>query len=72
MRTYLTTKAALEIGNALLDAVEIAKNSNSTVTIEKTASAYVACLAEADNSSFMVVLPPDEEPQEQRTLRQVA
>lgn len=69
MRTYLTTKAALEIGNALIDAVELARDSNSTITIEKTGSAYVACLAEADDSSFMVVLPPDEEARQQPTLK---
>ena len=72
MRTYLTTKAALEIGNALLDAVELARDSNSTITIEKTGSAYIACLAEADNSSFMVVLPPDEEATDRPKLQQVA
>ena len=72
MRTYLTAKAALELGNALLDAVELARDSKTTITIERTGSAFVACVATADESSFMVVLPPDEEARNRPKLQQVA
>jgi hypothetical protein len=69
MRTYITTQAALELGNALLDAVELARDSNDAITIEKTCSTYVACRASADCNSFLQVLPPDDVPDTQPVLK---
>ena len=57
MRTLLTHEEAIELGNALLDAAEIAAETDNHMHVNKVINCYVA-MPECDGVTHIKVLPP--------------
>lgn len=59
---YFDSQSAEEFGNALLDAVEIAKTTQKPCYITKIGRLFVAVDAVEDDRMACVVNPPDDQP----------